>query len=237
MKTGYFALVILLTFGGGATATKAQQAETANQAQSAEADPLAAAARHVREERKDQPKAAKVYTNDNLPTNGTISYVGPSASTSGTKDAGSSTADPAAANPNAKAGAKASGSEDKSADQAALARAKQQLESAKKDLDIEQRKFALDQQSYMSSPNHDSDKQTAVTLQTEQDDISAKKDEVDAAQKLVNDLEAKLAASSSGRAADNSAPTGDSGNGSSGTSSTNSSSTSAGNAASSSHPF
>lgn len=193
MKTGYFALAMLLAFGVGAMGSRAQEGSPSagqNGAQAAQTDSLAAAARQARADRKDQPKAAKVFTNDNLPTNATISYVGSSANTPTTNDTGASSNQ--AANANTKAGAKVGGSGDKSSDEAALAKAKQQLESAKKDLDIDQRKFALDQQDYLSNPNHNSDTETAATLQTEQDGISAKKDEVEAAEKVVDDLKARL---------------------------------------------
>ena len=39
-------------------------------------DALAAAARKAKEQKKEAPKTAKVFTNDNLPTDGTISSVG-----------------------------------------------------------------------------------------------------------------------------------------------------------------
>jgi hypothetical protein len=204
MKTGHFALAMLLALGLGGVAAAQDNSQGAGQ--SSTADPLAAAARQARQERKEQPKAAKVYTNDNLPTNATISFVGsePSASAPAAKDANTPSAAkaPAAAQnaqtsatPSLAAAAKMTPEQKKAADEAALVAAKQQLESAKKDLDIQQRKFALDQQSYLGNPNHDSDKTTAAALETEQDDVTAKRDEVDAAQKVVNDLEIRLGTS------------------------------------------
>lgn len=232
MKTGHFALVIVLAFGVCAIATTAQDgSQRQNSAQAAaQADSLAAVARQARAERKDQPKAAKVFTNDNLPTNATISYVGSSAPAP--KDAAASVNTAA---DQTKAGAKSSGSGDKASDNAALAKAKQQLESAKKDLDIDQRKFALDQQDYLSNPNHGSDAQTAATLQSEQDGISAKKDEVDAAQKVVDDLKARSNAdteTASSAPAPSNAPAANT-KAASGTSASNSAATNSGNSNSS----
>jgi hypothetical protein len=218
MKTGRFALAMLLALGVGAITLAQDNSEAAGQSST---DALAAAARRARQERKDQPKTAKVYTNDNLPSNATISFVGsePSASVPAAKDANTPAA-PAAktptvtqnaqtpASPSLAAAAKMTPEQKKGEDEAALVTAKQQLESTKKDLDIQQRKFALDQQSYMSNPNHDSDKEAAAALQTEQDNISARRDEVDAAQKVVNDLELRLGISTT--ASDSSS--GDSGN-------------------------
>ena len=45
----------------------------------AQPDPLVAAARRAREEKKEQAKPGRVFTNDNLPTTGGISAVGETA--------------------------------------------------------------------------------------------------------------------------------------------------------------
>jgi len=201
MKTGHFALAMLLALSMSAITV----AQDNSQATGQPADALAAAARSARQQHKDQPKAAKVYPNDNMPSNATISFVGSAPSAPAAKDVNAPAADAAkAAAPAATQNAQTPSSpslgnvtpeQKKAADEAALATAKQQLETAKKDLDIQQRKFALDQQSYMSNPNHDSDKAGEEALQSEQDSISAKQDEVDAAQRVVNDLEIRLGVS------------------------------------------
>src|SRR5580693_6480457 len=51
-------------------------AQSAEPAQAAPVDPLAAAARKAREQKKDQPKPARVFDNDNIPTQGGVSSVG-----------------------------------------------------------------------------------------------------------------------------------------------------------------
>jgi hypothetical protein len=73
-----------------------------NDASSAQEDPLAAAARKAREEHKNAPKPAKVFTNDNLPTEGGISTVGEvSAPEKGEKAKGAAAPASSAATPEA----------------------------------------------------------------------------------------------------------------------------------------
>src|SRR5271156_5213282 len=55
-----------------------QAASQTSQAPPVQQDSLAAAARRSREQKKDQPKPAKVITNENIPTQGGISAVGSS---------------------------------------------------------------------------------------------------------------------------------------------------------------
>ncbi|HKV48493.1 MAG TPA: hypothetical protein VJN69_10415, partial [Candidatus Acidoferrales bacterium] len=69
MKPGHFALAMLLILGMCAITVAQDNSQAAN------TDALAAAARRARQEHKDQAKAAKVYTNDNMPSNATISFV------------------------------------------------------------------------------------------------------------------------------------------------------------------
>jgi hypothetical protein len=83
---------------------------------------------------------------------------------------------------------------DTSALQSGLEEAKQKLESLKTDLDILQRKYALDQQTYYSKPEYQSDKDGAAALQGEDNQIQDKEQDVEAAQKRVDDLQAQLQA-------------------------------------------
>ncbi len=232
MRTGHFALAILLAFGMGAITASAQdnsaptgQSAASAGSQAAQPDPLAAAARRAREQQKNAPKAAKVFTNDNLPTNATISFVGVPASSAPAANSGN------AANASAAQAAAPESDEKRAQDETALASAKAQLQSEKKDLDIDQRKYALDDQMWMSSPNHEGDSEGAANLQNEQDAMSAKQDEVTAAQKVVADLEARLNTGSPAPAATNNSSSGSSdsaasGSGGNGSSDASSSSTS-----------
>ncbi len=63
----------------GSSSSSASSASTA-----APQDGLAAAARKAREQKKEAPKTAKVFTNDNMPTQGTISSVGAGVANSAT---------------------------------------------------------------------------------------------------------------------------------------------------------
>ncbi|HEX4076445.1 MAG TPA: hypothetical protein VHX49_13675 [Candidatus Acidoferrales bacterium] len=77
----------VLVFAAGGWIARAQQDQTSSQASQTAAptpaaapqqDSLAEAARKAREQKKDAPKAAKVFTNDDIPTQGAVSTVGTS---------------------------------------------------------------------------------------------------------------------------------------------------------------
>ncbi|MFY9689096.1 MAG: hypothetical protein WA369_01570 [Candidatus Acidiferrales bacterium] len=78
---------VLVFAAGGWIGAQAQQDQTSSQAGQTAApapaaapqqDSLAEAARKAREQKKDAPKAAKVFTNDDIPTQGAVSTVGTS---------------------------------------------------------------------------------------------------------------------------------------------------------------
>jgi hypothetical protein len=200
-----------------------------------EEDPsnVADAARRAREQKKEQPKPAKLWDNDSIPKKpGDVSVIGqtPTAaegddSTAGAgakeavaKDAtaGAETADNAA-KPASDAGAAAGSApaatsgagvpdaaappEKKDGDKLAaeieaiqsdLATARARLQSLKADLDILQRKFNLDSQTYYSKPNYSADKDGAASIAGEKADLEARQQEVADAQMKVDQLEAKL---------------------------------------------
>ena len=87
--------------------------------------------------------------------------------------------------------------EQKAAILADLKATKAQLESLKTDLDIAQRKYALDGQTYLSNPNY-TDKSGAQALDDEKEQIAAKQQEIAEAQKKVDDLQAQADALASG---------------------------------------
>jgi polyhydroxyalkanoate synthesis regulator phasin len=192
MRIAFAGLMILLILPLGRAAAQQQQP-----AQDQQADSPAEAARRAREQKKDQPKAAKVWDNDNVPTAGSgVNVVGSS------EAAGGESANPqeAAQGPvatEAEKGAPKS-PKDMAAAQADLSAAKERLRSLKTDLDLLQRKFALDSQTYLSNPNHSTDTAGADALADEKSQIEAKQAEVDAAQKKVEELEAKLKDSGAG---------------------------------------
>jgi colicin import membrane protein len=160
-------------------------------------DSVAAAARRAQEQRKDQPKAAKVYDNDNIPTNGPISVVGPEQPA--TNSTAATTADSANAQTvEVKAAPTAAEVAGMNAD---LAIAKQRLADLKADLDVAQRKFALDQATYYGKPNYVADKAGAAALASEKSDVDAKADAVAVAEKALAAAQAKLDAANQASAA------------------------------------
>jgi hypothetical protein len=167
-------------------------APLATAAAPAQEDSLAAVARKSREQKKAEGgKTSKVWDNDNVPTSGVISVVGPSATSS----------DATAAADQSKRDANASHAPLSREERASLQRdvdsAKQELEFLKADLQILQRKYALDQQSYYSKTNYLADKDGAAALESEKAQLGAKQQEVDEAQKHLDEAQAHLAAASS----------------------------------------
>jgi hypothetical protein len=171
MKVASWGLMLLLITPLPAAAARPQQDQSE--------DPLVAAARRAREEKKDQPKATKVYDNDSLPsTPDGINVVGQESAPAADS---ATTENPPAAKPADAAGI-----------QSSLAEAKAQLDSLKTDLDIMQRKYALDEQMYLSKPEYSSDKAGTAAMQDEKDQIEAKQQAIADAEKKVADLQAKL---------------------------------------------
>ncbi len=76
--------------------------------------------------------------------------------------------------------------------QSDLAAAKAQLQTAKADLDILQRKFNLDSQTYYGKPDYAADQEGAASIDAEKGQVEAKQQEVADAQMKVDQLEAKL---------------------------------------------
>jgi hypothetical protein len=76
--------------------------------------------------------------------------------------------------------------------QSDLAAAKTQLQAAKADLDILQRKFNLDSQTYYGKPDYAADKEGAASIDAEKAQVEAKQQEVADAQMKVDQIEAKL---------------------------------------------
>lgn len=174
-------LILLLTLPGPAVARQSEaQTQSASDQQQ---DPVAAAARRAREAKKDQAKPTKVWDNETLAsTPGAISIVGQPAAPAGNPapaDAGKSPA----GNPPAA---------DKSAIEAGLSAAKDNLKSLKVDLDLLQRKYALDQQTYYGTPGYASDTAGTATLAGEKNQIDSKQQAVTDAEKKVADLQAQL---------------------------------------------
>jgi hypothetical protein len=196
MKIAHWGLGILLVMPLGVVA--GQQST-----QQAPVDPVAEAARRAREQKKDETKAPHVWNNDDIPKTNGVSVVGETPAAGADAPAGDAVngANPAAAPavaPNGDAAAAPSHgatSEKTGAIAAELTAANEYLKSLKTDLDIAQRKYALDQQTYLSNPDHANDNAGATALKDEEDQIAAKQQEIANAQKKVDEIQARLAAS------------------------------------------
>jgi hypothetical protein len=197
MKIARWGLGILLVMPLGVMAGQQQSSQ-------APADPVAEAARRAREQKKDEAKTPHVWNNDDIPKTNGVSVVGetPAAGAGASAGDAANGANPAAAPavaPNGAAAAPGQGtaSEKTGAIAAELVTAKEQLKSLQTDLDIAQRKYALDQQTYLSNPQHQDDVAGASQLKDEEDQIAAKQQEIADSQKKVDEIQARLTAAAS----------------------------------------
>ncbi|MGH9563551.1 MAG: hypothetical protein ACRD3S_19030 [Terracidiphilus sp.] len=190
MKLAHCGLLLLLAAPCAAASAGQSQLAPPQNGQS-QTDPLASAARRAREKQKEQPKPAKVWDNDNIPTSGNVDVIGPPAPNSSTETSASTSEDISESDHDS---TKSSKTDDKSALEAQLKGAQEALKTAQTRLDFLQRKLSLDQHTYYQNPNYSSDKAGAKALQDEQAQIDANKQDVAAAQKTVDDLTAKVQA-------------------------------------------
>lgn len=182
MKLAYWACATILALPLVAPGARAaQQSQSSTQGSS-----VAEAAKATREAKKDQPKAAKVWDNDTIPTvPGQVNVVGQ------TSDDGSSSGT-AADESQTGATAGPSAPVDKGTLQRQLGDAKDKLQSLQTDLDILQRTSTLDQQTYYGKPDYQSDTAGAKKLKDEQGAIDAKQQEIEDAQKEIAALQDKI---------------------------------------------
>src|ERR1700733_16242196 len=210
MKIAYWGLGILLVMPLCGVA--GQQQSSQQSTQQAQADPVAEAARRAREQKKDEAKPSHVWNNDDIPKTNGVSVVGETAAAgadasagdaggnAGNSTAGSTTgtttgtANGAAPAAGAAAG-QGAGSEKTGAIAAELAAAKEHLQSLQTDLDIAQRKYVLDQQTYLSNPQHENDAAGGAALKDEEDQIAAKQQEIIDAGKKIEEIKERLGAS------------------------------------------
>ncbi len=173
---------------GQQTSTAQNQAASASnqqQTQAAPVDALAEAARKARAAQKNAPKAARVFTNDNIPTSGGVSDVGSANQTPG--DSGT------ASSAQAKSSSKAAPANDEASWRSQFAKLRHKLEQDQAELDIMQRELGVLNTQYYSDPNKamqqqlsrdDIDKKTAA--------IEAKKKEIAEDQQAISDAEDAL---------------------------------------------
>lgn len=186
----------------GLAAAQQQSSSSQQTATPPQKTSLGDAARRAREMRKDQPKAGRVWDNDNIPAAGAVNVVGkaPASPSEGTAAQASTPATekpeaqpPAGALPPATPANDAeTAPRDKAQLEAALAQAKEKLQTLQTDLDILQRKYVLDQQQFYSNPDYSKDTGGLAKLKDEESQVDAKRQEVADAKKAVDDLQAKL---------------------------------------------
>ncbi len=168
-----------------APSTQGQAASQTSQAPPAQQDSLAAAARRSREQKKDQPKPAKVITNENIPTQGGISAVG--SSPTGTPGAAG---DNAAGIP-AKTGTSAPSDEKGWREKFANLRHKVDQDQA--ELDVMQRELGvLDVQYYNDPVKAMQQDLTRADINKKTADIDAKKQQIEADKQAISDAEDDL---------------------------------------------
>jgi|HubBroStandDraft_6_1064221.scaffolds.fasta_scaffold01448_6 hypothetical protein len=147
----------------------------------AKPDPIVAAARKAREEKKDQTKAAKVFTNDNLPTTGGVSAVGERSATPGGDGMAVAQDNPASLDAQEKMWRER------------FSKLRHKLEQDQQELDVMQRELGVLDVQYYSNPvkamqqdltRSDINKKTA--------DIDAKKAQIEADKQAISDAEDDL---------------------------------------------
>jgi hypothetical protein len=175
-----------------APATQASSQSTTVSLPPQTTDPLVAAARKAREQRKDQPgaKPARVFTNDNIPTQGGVSAVGqqPAADAAGGTDRA------AAADPS---GAPASGTTSAANGEAAwrerFKRLHKKLEQDQDDLSIMQRELGvLDVQYYNDPVKSMQQGYSRSDINEKTDKIEARKKTIEADEQAISDAEEEL---------------------------------------------
>jgi hypothetical protein len=155
---------------------------------------VAEAARRAREQKKNAAKPVKTLTNDDLPA-------APAAAATEANRAGAARtpADSAAAAPSNDGGRtepvppnEEKAKLKKAEDAAALERAKKELATSVAELDVMQRKAALDSDSYYSKTGFAGDTAGKANLEAEAQQISDKKQAVEALKALIAELQAAI---------------------------------------------
>ena len=158
-----------------------QQSDT--QAAAPQKDSVADAARKARETKKEQPKAAHVFDNDNLPS-GTISTVG--------KEAEPKEGETAAADETA-AGGKKSSAETEKLWRDKFAQLRSKLARDQSDLEVMQRELGvLNLQNYSDPIKGMQQDLTRGDINKKTSDIDAKQKQIQADQKAIDDAEDDL---------------------------------------------
>src|SRR6202167_1014419 len=152
-------------------------------------DPLVAAARKAREQRKDQASAkpARVFTNDNIPTQGGVSAVGVAPAVDNADGTG------AAAGATAPASDKTTSAAGESAWRERFAHLRKKLEQDQADLDLMQRELGvLDVQYYNDPVKSMQQGYSRSDINEKTDKIEAKKKTIEADEQAITDAAEEL---------------------------------------------
>lgn len=147
----------------------------------ASAQSLGDYARNAKKNKADTGTASKVYDNDNLPTDGTLSVVGPAPTDAATAAAADKTAQATAADKKAE--------QQKANDklQKGLDEQKQKIDALNKELDLLQREYRLQAAAFYA----DAGNRLRDSSQWDKDEANYKS-EIDAKQKAISDAQQKL---------------------------------------------
>jgi hypothetical protein len=155
-------------------------------------DPLVAAARKAREQRKDQAgaKPARVFTNDNIPTQGGVSAVGQQPA-GGAADGADGAA--AADSAGAPASGKTSAANGEAAWRDRFAKLRKKMQQDQDDLELMQRELGvLDVQYYNDPVKGMQQGYSRSDINEKTDKIEAKKKVIEADQQAISDAEEEL---------------------------------------------
>jgi len=164
--------------------------QSAAPTQTAPVDPLVAAARKAREQKKDQPKPARVFDNDNIPTQGGVSAVG--STPGGESSEGGAAAEPGGDQAASKTAAPPSGNDEK-AWRERFTGLRKKLEQDQADLEIMQRELGvLDVQYYNDPMKGMQQGYTRSDINEKTAKIDEKKKQIEADQQALSDAEEEL---------------------------------------------
>jgi len=184
----WLAVVAIFAFPGIGRCQQQGQSSSPASPQAApppQKDSLAEAARKAREQHKESAKAAKVFTNDDLPTQGGVSTVGSSSAV-------------APSEATAAGGAKTPAGNNEKAWRDRFSQLRHKLEQDQAELDVMQREVGVAEvQYYNGDPQKaQQDKTSQQALGTAYNkkvaDIDAKKKQVEADQQAISDAEDDL---------------------------------------------
>jgi hypothetical protein len=145
---------------------------------------VADAARRAQLQKKSASKSAKVITNDTLPAtpqqgSKPLAETPPAPSPdAATQPAMSAEAAPATTGSPASSGTASSDAADKAQSNPEVTSLKQQIADQQKEVELLMRLHALDQEAFLSNPDHAKDPQGKAKLDTQQEEIHAKVAEV-----------------------------------------------------------